>query len=348
MMDELNKKDAIEKMEDMKANNEKVEKELDRMLELFKKLEFQQKLDQAIDKLDKLAEKQDQLAKDTENKKNDKGKDDKNKDGKDKDAKDSKDGKDKDGKDKSADQKAAEAKDLKDKQDKLNAEAQEAKKEMEDLKKNNEEAKKSEDMKDAEQKMDDAQKDQQDAEQNLSQKQNAKASKSQKSAAQKMKEASKSLAKMKQSMEQEEEAEDMAAIRQLLKNILSLSFDQEKLIGQLKTTNINTPKYVDLMQEQQRIKENSAMVEDSLYALAKRVFQIQSFVTKQMTDINKYIGKSIGELEDRNTFKAAGDQQYVMTGYNNLALMLSETQQQMQQQEADSKSDPKDRPAKNV
>ncbi|MCW3126295.1 MAG: hypothetical protein JWO03_1953, partial [Bacteroidetes bacterium] len=174
--------------------------------------------------------------------------------------------------------------------------------------------------------------------------QNQKASKNQKSAASNMKDAAKKLSKMKESMEQEENAEDMATLRQLLKNILSLSFDQEKLMGQLKTININTPKYLEMMKEQQRIRENSAMVEDSLYALAKRVFQIESFVTKQMTDINKYIGKSITEMEDRNTFKAAGDQQYVMTGYNNLALMLSETQQDMQQQESQSK--PQDGPPK--
>lgn len=340
MLDEMTKKDALEKMEDMKANNEKVEKELDRMLELFKKLEFDQKLQEQITKLEKLAAEQEKLAKETENKKNDKAADDK-KNGKDtkdqkadnKDNKDSKDGKDnKDNK--SADQKKD---DLKDKQDKLSQDTKDAKKEMDDLKKLNDEAQKSEDMKSADQNMDDAQQDQQDAQQSMSQKQNQKASKNQKSAANNMKEAAKKLSKMKQSMEEEENAEDMAALRQLLKNILSLSFDQEKLMGQLKTININAPKYVAMMQEQQRIKENSTMVEDSLYALGKRVFQIQSFVTKQMTDINKYLGKSIYEMEDRNTFKAAGDQQYVMTGYNNLALMLSETQQQMQQQEAESK-----------
>lgn len=342
MLDELNKKDAIEKMEDMKANNEKVEKELDRMLELFKKLEFDQKLQEEITKLEKLAEQQEKLAKETENKKKDDKPGDKTKD--DKNAKDNKDNKDsKDSKD-SKDAKAAQ--DLKDKQAKLDQEAKDAKKELDDLKKMNEEAKKSEDMKSADKNMDDAQKEQQDAQQNLSQKQNQKAAKSQKSAAQNMKEAAKSLSKMKSSMESEENAEDMAALRQLLKNILSLSFDQEKLLTQFKTININTPKYLELMKEQERIKENSRMVEDSLYALGKRVFQIQSFVTKQMTDINKYLGKSIYELEDRNTFKAAGDQQYVMTGYNNLALMLSETQQQMQQQEAESQNQPKDGPPK--
>jgi hypothetical protein len=351
MLDDLNKKDAIDKMQDMQANNEKVEKELDRMLELFKKLQFEQKLDDAITKLDKLAEKQDQLAKETDNKKKDDkaadNKDNRNGDKKGDKVGDKKEDKNKDAKDSKQNSDAKSAKDLKDKQDKLDQEAKDAKKDLEDLKKANEEAQKNEDMKEANKSLDDAQKDQQEADQNLSQKQNQKASKNQKSAAGEMKKASQSLAKMKSSMESEENAEDMASLRQLLKNLLTLSFDEEKLLDQFKTININTPKYVDLMVEQERIRENSKMVEDSLYALGKRVFQIQSFVTKQMTDINKYLAKSIGELEDRNTYKAAGDQQYVMTGYNNLALMLSETQQQMQQQQAESdKSKPSMGPPK--
>jgi hypothetical protein len=98
------------------------------------------------------------------------------------------------------------------------------------------------------------------------------------------------------------------------------------------------------MHEQQRIRENSKMVEDSLYALAKRQDKISSFVTKQINDVNKYLAKGISDQEDRNKMRAASNEQFVMTGYNNLALMLSETLQQMQQQmsEQESKSDPKD------
>ena len=53
-------------LDDMQAGNEKVEKELDRMLELFKKLEFKQKLQETADKLEKLAQKQEELSKQTE------------------------------------------------------------------------------------------------------------------------------------------------------------------------------------------------------------------------------------------------------------------------------------------
>jgi hypothetical protein len=82
------------------------------------------------------------------------------------------------------------------------------------------------------------------------------AAKNQKSAAKNMKAAAKKLAKMKADADAEENEEDMQALRQLLKNVLTLSFDQEKLFKEVKVTNINNPKYADLMTEQQRIKEN--------------------------------------------------------------------------------------------
>jgi L-lactate utilization protein LutC len=58
----------------------------------------------------------------------------------------------------------------------------------------------------------------------------AKHRKNQKSAANNMKDASQKLSDMKSSMEEEQAAEDMQAIRQLLENIVQLSFDEEKLM----------------------------------------------------------------------------------------------------------------------
>lgn len=304
MLDQLQKKDAMEKMDDMKSENEKVEKELDRMLELFKKLEFEQKLQETTDKLQKLAEKQEELAKRAQE----------NKDAKNE----------------------ALQKELEQQQEKLNQELKEAQKDVQDLKKMNEETKSEQDFKEIEESLENAEKQQQDAQQDMEQKKNESASKNQKSAANNMKNAAQKMSDMKMQMEQEQNAEDMQAIRQLLENIVQLSFDEEKLMNNVKATNINNPKYVELMKEQQRIRENSKMVEDSLYALAKRQDQIKSFITKEITSVNKYLGKSIDDMEDRNVVRAMSQQQFVMTGYNNLALMLSEALQQMQQQQSES------------
>jgi len=310
MLEELQKKDALEKMDDMQANSEKVEKELDRMLELFKKLEFDQKLQETADKLDKLAQKQDDVAKQT-----DKNQGDKN------DVKD---------------QKAQD--DLKKEQSKLQDELKDAKKDVDDLKKLNEETKSDQDFKDVEQDMKDADQEQSDASQSMDQKQNNKASKKQSSASSKMKSASKKMMAMKEKMEDDENAEDMQAIQQLLKNTIQLSFDEEKLMNDVKQTSINTPRYVDLMHEQERIRVNSKMVEDSLYALARRQDAIKSFLTTEINNINKYLGKGIADMEDRNTVRAMSNEQFVMTGYNNVALMLSEALQQLQQKQSESQS----------
>ncbi len=312
MLEDLQKKDALDKMSDMQADNEKLEKELDRMLELFKKMEFNQKLEETASKLEKLAEKQEELSKKTEqNQENKEGK--QNKDVKD----------------------AKAQEELKKQQEELKKELQEAKKDMEDLKKLNEETKSEQNFKEAEQNLESAEKQMDDAQQQIDSKQNSSASKNQKSAANNMKNAAQKMSDMKSAMEAAEAAEDMQAIRQLLENIVQLSFDEEKLMGDLKGTNINNPHYVALMKEQQRIRENSKMVEDSLYAVAKRQEQIKSFVTKEITNINKYLGKSVADMEERNVVRAMSQQQFTMTGYNNLALMLSEALQQMQQQQSE-------------
>ncbi|MFN8322241.1 MAG: DUF4175 family protein [Chitinophagales bacterium] len=303
MLEDMQKKDALDKMDDMQTNSEKTEKELDRMLELFKKLEFDQKLQETASKLEKLAEKQEELSKQAE----------KNADAKD----------------------AKQQEDLKKQQEQLNKDLKEAKKDVEDLKKLNQETKSEQDFKEVEQSLETAEKQMDDAQQNMDQKQNQQASKNQKSAANNMKNASQKLSDMKMAMDSEQEAEDMQAIRQLLENIVQLSFDEEKLMANIKTVNINNPMYVDLMKEQQRIKENSKMVEDSLYAVARRQDGIKSFITKEITNVNKFLTKSIADMEDRNVIKAMSNQQFTMMGYNNLALMLSEALQQMQQQQSE-------------
>jgi hypothetical protein len=61
---------------------------------------------------------------------------------------------------------------------------------------------------------------------------------------------------------------------------------------------------------------------------------MESFITDEIKDINRNLNKAVEELEERSVNSAIVNQQYVMTGYNNLALMLSEVMEQMQQQMA--------------
>ncbi len=98
----------------------------------------------------------------------------------------------------------------------------------------------------------------------------------------------------------------------------------------LKTTSPADPNYAALAQTQKNIKDNLKTAEDSLYALSRRIPQIQSTVNKEVTGINDHIDQALENLSDRRTPEATRNQQYAMTSMNNLALLLSEALDQLQ------------------
>ena len=94
-----------------------------------------------------------------------------------------------------------------------------------------------------------------------------------------------------------------------------------------KTTN---PDFVSLVRKQQKLEDDSKIIEDSLYALSKRVVKIQSRINKEITLIKENMNYTTSFLEKRKTNKASEKQQFVMTSTNNLALLLSEILKSMQ------------------
>ena len=101
---------------------------------------------------------------------------------------------------------------------------------------------------------------------------------------------------------------------------------------QLKTIDINNPQYLKLSQQQQKLKDDAKSIEDSLFALSKRVVEIAPKVNQEITAINQNMEESLDNLEARMVPQARSRQQFVMTSVNNLTLLLSEALQQMQQQ----------------
>ncbi len=302
MMDQMDKSKLQEQLSQMKFDNKDMQKELERALELFKQMEFQQKLDEDIDKLKDLAKKQDDLANKT---------DDKN----------------------------ADSKDLKDKQNELNKDFDAFKKDMNDLEKKNEALEKPNEMEKTEEDQKDIKNDMENSEEQLSQGKNSKASKSQKNASQKMQKLAAKMDKMKEKMDEEQNEEDMASLRALLENLLHLSFDQEKLMQDLRTMDINNPQYLKIGQQQRKLKDDAKMIEDSLFALSKRVIQIKSKVNKEIAEVNQNMDASLENLEDRLVPQARSRQQFVMTSINDLALLLSEALSQMQKQQSESQAE---------
>lgn len=297
MMKQLDKENSIDMMEQMNDKDQELEKELDRMLELFKQLQVEVEMQQAIEKLEKMAEKEEQLSKESE-----------------------------------AEQKPSE--EMQKDQEELNKEFDQLQKDMKDLQEKNKELEKPKNMEGADEQMEKIDQDMQKSQEQLEQKQNKNASKSQKNASQRMKDMAQQMNAQMQQGEQEQMELDMAMLRQLLENLVTLSFDQEHLINDFNTTEVTTPRYVSLVQEQYKIKDDFKVVEDTLHALSKRVTQIEGFVQEKVSDINLNLKKSLEQLEERNKVVSSDHQQRTMTYLNDLALMLSEVMNQMQQQMA--------------
>ncbi len=308
LMEELRKlldenKDINEiqkKLDEMKANDEELQKELDRTIELYKKLKFDQKLDKNIKELDKLAQKQKELAKETTNKKQAK-------------------------------------EELTKKQDKLNKDFKQLEKEMKALDKLNKDLKSPKKMDGMEKEQDAIKEEQQKSSDAIKSGANKKAGKSQEGASKKMEEMSSKMKEMQKSMEMEQAEEDLDNLRQILHNLLYLSFNQEELINSFKNIKQSNPLFVKLSQKQINLKQSSLVVEDSLYALASRVYQIEPYITKELGDMKKHLSESNEAIKARRKNYALTKQQYAMTSMNNLALLLDEVLQQMQQDMAQKK-----------
>jgi len=301
LMENVDKTKLQEQLSQMKTDSKDIQKELERAIELFKQLEVDQKLQENIDKLDELAKKQDDLSKESE--------------------------------DKNSDSKA-----LKEKQDELNKEFDEFRKDMDELAEKNEALEEKKDLPNTDEQEKSIEEDMQKSSDDLGEQKKSKASKSQKNSSQKMEKLAQQMKQKQQQMEQEQNEEDMQALRALLENLLRLSFDQEKLMEALRTMDINNPQYLKMSQEQHKLKDNAKMVEDSLFALSKRVMQMKSKVNQEIAAINLNMEHALDNLEDRLVPQARSRQQFVMTSINNLTLMLSEVLQQMQQQQASAQS----------
>jgi hypothetical protein len=147
-----------------------------------------------------------------------------------------------------------------------------------------------------------------------------------------MKEMKEQLQQALEKMQQEQQAESEENLKQILDNLLKLSFEQEDLINQLKNTKTSDPKYAQIARTQKKLLDQSKVIEDSILALSKRNPQISASVNKEILNIQKNINQSIQQLAEHNSALASVSMQKSLTSINNLALMLNESLESLQQQ----------------
>ncbi|MCQ2285769.1 MAG: hypothetical protein MJZ76_02710 [Bacteroidales bacterium] len=301
MMENMNKDQMQENIDKMKMDAKDINQSLDQQLQLFKELEMEKKVNDFLEKTRELSQEQRNLS--TQTNKKEINKDDL-------------------------------LKQQKDIQDKYN----DLKKDLNEIKELNKELEQPNKLHNTDSLQQKLEQNLNEAQQQLQKNNRSKASGNQKSAADKMDELANQIEQDMNESELEEITEDIAVLRQILDNLVELSFDQEDVMVKTQKTNTRSPNFSGIVLKQHQIQENMKHVEDSLLSLARRQLSVKPFITKEVTKINNYIKSILSSLESRAGAKASKDEQFVLTSMNNLSLMLAESMQEMKQKQDECKS----------
>lgn len=294
LMKDQDKNRMEENLDQLEMSSEEMKNQLDRSLEMLKKMQVNEKIDDIEEELKKLAEEQEELNEEL------------NKEG----ASD----------------------DLKEKQDDLNKKFEDIQEEMNKLDSLNNDLERPMDLNDLDSDQQETKEEMNNASENLEKSKEKKADQNQKNAAQKMKEMAAQMDAMQAQSNQKQQQEDIDMLRRILESLVRLSIDQEEVMEKLENLSDSDPAFFKQTRRQRRIIDDTKIVKDSLYALAKRQPKIASFIDKELNQIKVNHELSLEDIDERRRGMLSAHQQYAMTSYNNLALMLNESLQQMQQQ----------------
>ena len=128
----------------------------------------------------------------------------------------------------------------------------------------------------------------------------------------------------------EQLAEDAHLMRILLENVIHASHEQEALmtaIGKLRT---DDPSLSEKIIHQKEVADNFNMVRDSLRSMAMRQPSVQNFVFDELHTIENQTANALKYLHDMKLSQATRHQQTAMMSMNNLALMLAESLEHME------------------
>jgi len=299
LADKINKEEFTQKLEELAKQNKNQKRSMQQLLELTKRFYVAKKMEKLANELEKLSEEQEKLSEE------------------------------------------APEENTKEKQEELNEQFENFQKEMEELKKDNEELKKPIEVPQDKLAEEEIKKEQQEATEQLEKKEQSQdeqeKQESQKSAKQKQKKASQKMKQMSMQMMNsmqmsggEQDSEDSEMLRQILDNLVLFSFDQEELMSQFNSIEVNHNQYAKYLRKQHDLREHFQHIDDSLFALSLRQPKISEKVNKEITEVFFNIDKSMRLLSENLLYQGVSAQQYTITAANNLANMLSDSLDNMQ------------------
>lgn len=303
LMEEFNK--LAEKFDSKKMNQlaekmdlsyDDLQKQLNRNLEMLRKMKIEQKIQEIIDKINEKADSKEKLA-----------------------------------------QQVLKEKNYEDAHQEISQDQEDMKRmeqELNESLKLNKELKKPLNFDDFNEEFDDVDKSMDENKSELDKRNRRKSSESIQNTSEKLKNLAFGMQQMLQMNTSKQNMENIENLKQILSNLITLSFSQEDVLHKLTQIDPNDPLLVQLNKQQKRIVDQSKVVKDSLYALAMRTPQINSMVNNELLSMELNLDKASEQMEEAEFPSARVSQQFVITSVNNLALMLNEALENLEKQMA--------------
>lgn len=305
---EFDSKKLNQLTEMMNFTYDDLQKQLDRNLEMLRKMKVEQNMQQVIDNLNRMAAEEEKMAEELSDSKN--------------------------------------LTDVDNKLEQHQKEMEQLRNQLNDALQMNDNLEKPLNFDDFEEELRDIENSMEENRQDIQKQNRRKAGSGMKETSEKMRNTAFAMQQMLNSNNMEQNMENLSNLRQILSNLVYLSFEQEDILTNLSGIQSVDPRLNTINRQQKRIKDQSRIVKDSLYALARRTPQINSMVNNEVLGMEMNLDKAIDQMGEGLFPNARMSQQYAMTAMNNLALLLNEALENLEQQMANAQpgGEPGDQP----
>lgn len=293
-MQQLSPEMMRQAMQKFQFSEENFRKSIERTMNLLKRVQIEQKVDEAMKRTEEMMKQQEELQKQTEQT----NPSDKNK----------------------VNDLAQQQKDLKEQIDQLQKELADLQKKMQEFPT---EMPLSE-MQKAQDQLEQSQLDEQMEQiaQQMQQQQMQQAMQNQQSARQKMQQFMQQMQQMQQAMRENQQRQIVNEMRRALQDLLNLSKRQESLKNESRGLEQNSQQFRENAQEQANVMRDLANVTNGLSKLSQKTFAISPEMGKSIGDALRQMNSAMQSLDQRNGQQAGGQQEGAMGSLNEAASML--------------------------
>jgi hypothetical protein len=296
----LNRQMTQDQMQNMKIDEDQFRKSIERTMNLLKRIQIEQKMDELVKRTEELQKKQDELNKET-------GEDDlKNQETKD---------------------------ELSKKQDEVTEDLNKISDQMKDLQQKMSEMKDmpAEDMQKLNDEFDNQQNQQmsKQSSQQIQQNQQQQAMQNQQQISRNMKNMQMQLSQMQQSMQQQNQMQTLRAMMKILDNLITLSRQQEDLKKQSEALDPNSDQFRKNAEKQSNLQGSLNNILKQMSELSQKTFAITPEMGKMLGDARRQMSQAIQSMQGRNGLSAKTQQRDAMKSLNEAASLMKSSMELM-------------------